>query len=266
MNEQNLLPIREFSYLTGIRKENLRFYDKIGLLSPELRGENGYRYYTKRQLDSAFLISDLRALGIGLQEIKQYARERSPQRMLALFQAQDAHIEMEIEQLRTMQELMRLRIEMAMKAQQYPENTIVLEEREVEALFLCPSLDGTEEDNLVRSYDYAASCGVNINFPVGAIIPQKSLEAGDWSSPLRYYFKDRRHPNFTRPAGTYAVLYNKCTDEISNSTHALFLDFIQKNKVRIVDDAFSEYTLDELAVCEGEEYNVRVEVRVEKAL
>ena len=77
MNQKSTMPIREFARLTGIRPANLRFYDQIGLLSPELRGENGYRYYSRRQLSTAYLISDLRDLGVGLEEIKRYAGERS---------------------------------------------------------------------------------------------------------------------------------------------------------------------------------------------
>lgn len=49
MNQKSTMPIREFARLTGIRPANLRFYDQIGLLSPELRGENGYRYYSRRR-------------------------------------------------------------------------------------------------------------------------------------------------------------------------------------------------------------------------
>lgn len=47
--QKSTMPIREFARLTGIRPANLRFYDQIGLLSPELRGENGYRYYSRRR-------------------------------------------------------------------------------------------------------------------------------------------------------------------------------------------------------------------------
>ena len=44
------MSIKEFSRLTGISRELLRFYDKIGLLTPESRGENNYRYYGFQQI------------------------------------------------------------------------------------------------------------------------------------------------------------------------------------------------------------------------
>lgn len=38
MNQKKKLSILEFSRLTGISRDNLRFYDRIGLLCPEQRG------------------------------------------------------------------------------------------------------------------------------------------------------------------------------------------------------------------------------------
>ena len=43
MQKKSKMQIKEFSALTGIKRETLRYYDQIKLLSPEFRGENGYR-------------------------------------------------------------------------------------------------------------------------------------------------------------------------------------------------------------------------------
>ena len=77
MNQKKQLSILEFSKLTGINRDNLRFYDRIGLLKPEIRGENGYRYYTRRQLGSAYLIGGLRLLGVGIEDIRRYSAGRT---------------------------------------------------------------------------------------------------------------------------------------------------------------------------------------------
>ena len=39
MSQKKQLSILEFSRLTGITRDNLRFYDRIGLLKPEIRGK-----------------------------------------------------------------------------------------------------------------------------------------------------------------------------------------------------------------------------------
>ena len=265
MYRKSQMPIREFSILTGISKDSLRFYDKIGLLSPELRGENNYRYYTERQIELAFLISDLRALGIGLEEIKQYADERSPERMLAFFSEQNTRIEAEIEHLHSIQELMRLRSDMATQALRYPEDIVVLEEREQEPIFLCPLEDngGTDIDRINFAYNYAAAHGVNIGFPSGTIIPQQNLETGDWS-PAQYYFKVSKKRNAWKSAGTYAVFYGWGVNNSTNECYKPLITFIQENGFHIASDAYEEYILDELSTHEWEQYKIRVEVRVTK--
>ena len=139
MLEGAVLPIREFSRLTGITRETLRFYDKIALLSPDARGKrNGYRYYSARQLALAFLISELRVLGMGLEEIKHYADSRTPEGMLALLREQNDHIEVEIQRLRSVQAVMALRVKAAEDALRYEEGAVTLEERKCEPIFLCP--------------------------------------------------------------------------------------------------------------------------------
>ena len=92
MNQKKQLSILEFSRLTGISRDNLRFYDRIGLLCPEQRGENNYRYYARSQLNSAYLISSLRLLEVGLEDIRRYSAGRTPERMLAFFAQQEERI------------------------------------------------------------------------------------------------------------------------------------------------------------------------------
>lgn len=72
MSEKKQFTIQEFAHLTGIKRDNLRFYDRIGLLSPQSRGDNKYRYYSRMQLNSAYLIYTLRSLDVSIEEIRQY--------------------------------------------------------------------------------------------------------------------------------------------------------------------------------------------------
>ena len=83
MNQKKKLSILEFSRLTGISRDNLRFYDRIGLLCPEQRGENNYRYYARHQLNSAYLIGSLRLLEVGLEDIRSGCSPSLPGRRSA---------------------------------------------------------------------------------------------------------------------------------------------------------------------------------------
>ncbi|MES9688512.1 MerR family DNA-binding transcriptional regulator, partial [Bacillus sp. JJ353] len=41
----------EFAKLCHVKKQTLFHYDEIGLLSPEIKKENGYRYYSYNQFE-----------------------------------------------------------------------------------------------------------------------------------------------------------------------------------------------------------------------
>ena len=145
MNQKKQLSILEFSRLTGISRDNLRFYDRIGLLCPEQRGENNYRYYARHQLNSAYLIGSLRLLEVGLEDIRHYSAGRTPERMLALFARQEERIQAEIARLRETSEIMKLRASLAREALAHADGEVLVEERPREThVSLSPSAGGDE--------------------------------------------------------------------------------------------------------------------------
>lgn len=265
MNQKNYMPIREFSRLTGIKRENLRFYDQVGLLCPEVRGENNYRYYSRRQLNTAYLVSDLRDLGVSLEEIKRYSSERTPEKMLALFQAQDKHIRAEMERLRDMREIMRLRSDMAREALERGDDALLIEDKEPEPIFLCPipAPGLTEDESGILAYDYAADHGVNLSFPMGVTVPHEGFVPGGGLPPMRYFFRVRRGHNGFRPGGRYAVGYGRCDVWEAERVYLRLVDFIHAQGLRPHGDVWIEVLLDEMAVQDTERYCVRMDVRVE---
>ncbi len=266
MSEKNHMPIREFSRLTGIKPANLRFYDQIGLLSPETRGENGYRYYSRRQLNSAYLISDLRELGVGLEEINRYAADRSPEKMLALFSKQDERIQKEIERLREIRHILKLHADMAHDALRHGESALLLEEREREALFLCPPIPAgmDEEEGSIFSYAYAGRHGIHLGYPLGAIVRQDDFTAGCTFPASRFYFKTHRRRNAWKPAGLYAVAYARCDVPPSEEVYHRLLHYIREQNLRPCGDVYEEYPLDEMAVQDTDRFGIRLEVPVQR--
>lgn len=265
MSQKNYMPIREFSRLTGIKRENLRFYDQIGLLSPEIRGENNYRYYSRRQLNTAYLVSDLRELGVSLEEIKRYSSARTPTTMLALFEAQDKHIRTEMDRLRDTREIMRLRSAMAREALKRGDNAMLIEDKEPEPIFLCPPLPRglSGDEGGIFSYDYAVGHGVNLSYPMGVTISHEDFLSANAESILQYFFKVRRGSNAWKPGGRYAVAYGRCDVWDSDRIYRRLLDFIKEQGLRPHGDAWEEVLLDEMSVQDPTQFCIRVDVRVE---
>jgi len=61
--------ISQVSRLLNISRDTLRYYDKIGLVSP-LRGENKYRYYTEEEITQLQYLKVMKYGGLSLSEIK----------------------------------------------------------------------------------------------------------------------------------------------------------------------------------------------------
>ena len=72
----------EFARLCGVKRHTLFHYDEIGIFSPALRGENGYRYYAPAQIEVFHVIAALKELGMPLAEIRSYLDRRSPAALL----------------------------------------------------------------------------------------------------------------------------------------------------------------------------------------
>lgn len=263
MAQKNLMQIKEFARLTGIRPENLRFYDQAGLLSPEVRGENGYRYYSRHQLNSAYLIIDLRELGVGLEEIKRYSQDRTPEKMLDLFARQEKRLEDEIEHLRSIRDSMYLHRDMAREAMRHGERDFLLEERAREPIFLCPEVAAGEDsdEGMMQAYEYAGHHGVDLSSPIGVVISGAEGEGHIG----QYYFKTRRRHNAWKPKGRYAVAYGRGDLMASEHIYHELRVFMQAQGVRPRGVGYGECLLDEMAVQDVSHYGLRLEVPVEDA-
>jgi len=65
-----MLSIGNFSKITKVSTNALRYYDEIGLLKPaHVNNDNGYRYYDTSQLETMLLISKLKSCQLSLEEI-----------------------------------------------------------------------------------------------------------------------------------------------------------------------------------------------------
>lgn len=67
----------EFAKMCGVKKATIVHYAKIGILEPEMIAENGYAYYSTRQLYDFELIHVLKGMKVPLEEIRDYMENKS---------------------------------------------------------------------------------------------------------------------------------------------------------------------------------------------
>lgn len=76
--------VNKLAKMSGISTRTLRYYDEIGLLSPERISSNGYRIYGQLQVDLLQQILFFRELGMSLEEIKEIIYSKTFNRTKAL--------------------------------------------------------------------------------------------------------------------------------------------------------------------------------------
>lgn len=76
ININNLFSIGEFSKIKNVSVDTLRYYDKIGLLKPEVVDKyTSYRYYSYAQLMKYDIIKFFRSVDMSLNEISKLFKE-----------------------------------------------------------------------------------------------------------------------------------------------------------------------------------------------
>ncbi len=100
------LTIKDVSRRSGLSEPTLRYYEEVGLIGPINRdARSGHRSYDKEDLDAVQGLACLRAMGVGIQDMRTYQSNRArghtaagEQRDLLLRHA--VRVEREIETLR----------------------------------------------------------------------------------------------------------------------------------------------------------------------
>ena len=99
------LTIQDVSRRSGLSGPTLRYYEEVGLIGPVARDpSSGHRRYGQQQLDALQALACLRAMGVGIEEMRTYQANRrlgnakaGEQRDLLLRHAE--RIEAELEKL-----------------------------------------------------------------------------------------------------------------------------------------------------------------------
>lgn len=118
----------EFAALCGVTRHTLFHYDEIGIFSPAIRGENGYRYYAPAQIEVFQVIAVLKELGMPLSQIKSYLDRRSPEALLALLEREGAALTEKLARLRRLRTLMSRKAELTRQAMAVRPGLVTVEE------------------------------------------------------------------------------------------------------------------------------------------
>ncbi|HGZ8401797.1 TPA: MerR family transcriptional regulator [Staphylococcus aureus] len=65
---------KEVVTLMNISQDTLRYYEKVGVIPPVNRDENGYRIYNDSDLNWIYLVKNLRNAGVSIESLIEFCR------------------------------------------------------------------------------------------------------------------------------------------------------------------------------------------------
>jgi len=72
------LTIYEVSRRSGLSEPTLRYYEQVGLIGPVERDpSSGHRRYREEDIDSLLVLACLRAMGMGIEDMRTYQANRA---------------------------------------------------------------------------------------------------------------------------------------------------------------------------------------------
>lgn len=264
---KGIFTVSEFANLSRTSRERLLNYDKQGLLSPLLRGDNNYRYYSSDQLALIALICTQMEFDVPLAKIKRIKDQRTPENTAAMLEQLRRQTDEKIEDIHRTQQLLATLQETIEEVLKINEDEISVRQLDEAPIVLGNANDfsnGKNDYDALRVF-YDDLCEMpeemTFGYPVWARFSEERIKRGDWIFPDRYYFYSPTGRQ-TRPGGQYAIGYTRGGYGQTDSLYKRLLDYIGQNKLEICGDIYEEYPLNEVCIADDTNYLIRVMIPV----
>ncbi|PRS09713.1 BltR family transcriptional regulator [Bacillus atrophaeus] len=244
----------EFAKLCHVKKQTLFHYDEIGLLSPEIKKENGYRYYSYNQFELFQVIGLFKEVGVPLKRIKQLLKDKTPEDIVALLKEKSFEIENKIKKFKHLQTIIQTKVKLTEQALETDFSSVSFQYLEEEKFMISRNTLNLPERKYIAAISelirYVQLHELDEGYPVGGIFAREQILKKDFYNYSHFYIKVQEgieKINYhVRPKGLYAVGYQK-GDEAEDAYRRI-IQFIEKNRMRMGEYAYEEYMLDEVVV------------------
>lgn len=269
---ENYFTTGELAKACHILRKTLLYYDKLGLITPEVILDNGYRYYKRTQLFLLELVVTLRQLNVPLTNIQAYLNQRSPDNYRKLLVKQQLAISQEIKRLQQLQQKLDNYIDKLQTLEQLPYGIITEQQCPEQYLFVTKSCK--TQDNFKTRSLHAAKLFLSLRDKLpfkqhvfGYIVDKKALFDTATFHNIEYFYPlEECLPNAAyrlRPAGTYLTLYFQGVYMYNSQKYLQQLgEYCKQHDLKALSDIYVTSLLNYWTTSNTEEYAYRLEVRI----
>ena len=278
---KNYYKISEISKLYDIGVDSLRYYEKLGILTPK-RDTNGYRLYNLTDLYKLNIIRDLRSLDFSMAQIKDYLDKQSLENTLNLLHKEKEMVSLEIANL----EAKRLIIEDRIRSlsSSYDIETGNMKIKHMQKRY-CVRLNehitrDEEMDLLIKKLhqkheDKIRDLG---NLTIGAFLSMPSIDKGIANVYDSVFFVlDPENPSsdnlclptrqsenlehdFILPEGNYLSCFYRGSYEQNAARVREMLSYIKDKGFSSSNEAFEIFTIDNRDTIQTEEFLTEIQI------
>lgn len=274
MRSPLLLSTGEFARMCNVSRELLVHYDKIGLLKPQEVAENGYRYYSLKQLYLFDVIRFFLDTGMTMKEVKEYLDNRTTDLFLETIQTN-------IENMRRQRDLLDARIGMMEKMRYLTQRSLLFPKDKPRLSYwddIWFITTDVERERTQQTYAQAVSAHSDLcrntagvsKFPLGRII-----DIPDPRKPQEYYYTKLitwvSPPNdpgaleghiVHKPRGNYAVILHQGGTSTVERSYAKLLDYVKKEGFEMLGPIYELDMNSYLMSQSSEDYLLHISVLV----
>lgn len=271
-NIQNYFTTGELSQLCKIPRKTLLYYDKLGLITPELVDENGYRYYKRSQLFLLQLILTLRQLDVPIARIKDYLANRSPQNYRDLFNERIDFFTQEIARLQAMKTELQSELSKLDHIADITLDKIMLVHEQAHYLYL--SSIAEENECFKKRSTHIAQMFSNLQNDItlttngfGYIYDTEILQDFE-SKHLKHYFYTLHDklptPHcYQKPAGNYLTLYFQGVYMFNNKKYLQMLaEYCKEHKLTPLSPLYVTSLCDYWLTGDTDKYIYKLELQI----
>lgn len=271
LNSKGLYTTGQFCKMLNIEKSTLHYYDSIGLFSPSVTGENGYRYYSWRQFDEIVLIITLRELDMPISEIKEYIKHRTPEIFLQFLNEASDELEKKLQVILKLQKFINGRRKITEEALNAKTGTVQVQDFPEEYFYVTP-FEG-DPDIIDDVYRYEGLHNKTIKlldihspYSVGEITNIASLS--DTKVIHHEFFqtkltgKNDYNSPWIRPNGKYLTIYHREGYWKNPKYQKKLIRYAHDNHMKTDNYFYDEYLLDELSLTTDKVYLIKISIMI----
>ena len=237
----------EVAKFQNISKQTLLFYDKIGLFKPAYTDENnGYRYYSARQLEYLDAILIMKKIGFSLDEIKNHMKNYNMEKSLIFLKEQLNVIDDRINELTLLRSRVARRCDDVIKSSEKKAADPVVSLWNG-GYILCTDVKkpySMADVSIATKMCYAQAFkeDVPVYFQCGDIVPYKHVLEKRYTEAVTAFLTSERDAGVNNiqklERGLVVSAYHFGDYFSIGNTYDRIITYCRENDIRIVSDAY----------------------------